>query len=43
MRFAQDVHHGLVRVSDAPGLGVTLDYDRLAQLQARQPDAVREQ
>jgi L-alanine-DL-glutamate epimerase-like enolase superfamily enzyme len=28
----QDVHHGLVRVGDEPGLGVTLDPARLAQV-----------
>lgn len=34
----QDVHAGFVRVTDAPGLGVQIDYDALARLKRNVPD-----
>ena len=34
----QDVHAGFVRVTDAPGLGVELDYDALERLKKNVPD-----
>ena len=34
----QDVHAGFVRVTDAPGLGVQLDYDALERTKRNVPD-----